>query len=75
VQVRRRCIRTQVRPERVEDLVARHAVAGGEREQLHEVGSSPLRPRVGRDRPGVDEDAETSEQPHLEPLHRRATLP
>ena len=49
VQIGRGGVGAELRPERLEHLVARHAVAGSEREQLHEIRGASLRPGVGRD--------------------------
>ena len=40
-QVRRGRIRAELRPEHLEQLLARHAVAGSERKQLHEMRHAP----------------------------------
>ena len=50
VEVGRRGIGAELRPEQLEHLVARHAMAGSERQQLHEIRRAPLRPGVGRNR-------------------------
>ena len=75
MQVGRGGIGAELRPERLEHLVARHAVAGGEGEQLDEIRSASLRPGIGRDRLRVHEHFEASEQPDLELLHKGPTIP
>ena len=75
VQVRRGSIDAQLRPEHLEHLVARHAMAGSERKQLHEIRRAPLRPRIGRDGSRVDERFEASEQSDLELTHEKPTIP
>ena len=46
----------------VRELLAVQPVAGGEREELHEVGALAERPRAGRDRAPGDFDVEAAEQ-------------
>ena len=75
VQVGRGSIGAELRPEQLEHLVARHAVAGSERQQLHEIRRAPLRPRVGRDRSRVHQHFEASEQPDLEAAAYEPTIP
>ena len=69
VQVGRGSIGTELRPEHLEHLVARHAVARSERKHFHEIRRAPLRPRVGRDRSRVHQHFKASEQPDLELAH------
>ncbi len=69
VQVRRGSVRAELRPQHLEHLVTRHAVAGSERKQLHQIRRAPLRPRVSRDRSRVHQHFEASEQPDLELPH------
>jgi len=48
VQIGRRRVGSEPRPEHLEHLIARHAMTGSEREKLHEIRRAPLRPRVSR---------------------------
>ena len=66
VQVGRRRIGTELRPEHLKHLIARHAMAGSERKQLHRIRRPLLRPRLGGDRSRVHEHFEASEHPDLE---------
>jgi hypothetical protein len=75
VQVGRGGVGCEVRPEHLEHLVARHAVAMGEGKQLHEFRGASLRPGVGRDGARVDEHFEASEEPDLELPHTDPTIP
>jgi hypothetical protein len=74
VQVRGGGIRAQLRPEALEHLVARHAVARRERKHLHKIRCAPLRPGLGRDGAGIDQHFEPSEQPDLELAHGTPTI-
>ena len=74
VKVGRGGVGAELRPERLEHLVALHTVSTGEREQLHEVRRPPLRPRAGRDGMRVDQHFEASEEPDLELPHTRPTI-
>jgi len=69
VQVAQARLAVQMRPQGVDDLLARQPVAGGEREQLHEVGRTPPLPRVAAHAPAVRGHLEAPEQPDIEPLH------
>jgi hypothetical protein len=80
VQIGRCGSGAELRPEHLEHLVARHAMAGSERKQLHEIHRAPLHPRVGRDGSRVHEHFETSEQsdlelPHANRPYRHTDLP
>jgi hypothetical protein len=75
VQVGRGGIGGELRPKQLEHLVARHAMAEGERKYLHKIRGTPLRPGVARDGLRVDEYFEASEEPDLELPHRTPTIP
>ena len=75
VQIGRGGIGAELRPEHLEHLVARHAVAGSEGQQLDEIGSASLRPGISRDGLRVHEHFEASEQPDLELPHTSPTIP
>jgi hypothetical protein len=75
VQIGRGSVGAELRPEHLEHLVARYAVAASEREQLHEVRRASLRPGISRDGLRVHEHFEASEQPDLELPHTSPTIP
>jgi hypothetical protein len=56
-------------PERLHDLSPMHPMAGGEREQLHDVGGAAAAPCVARDRDTVDRDGEPAEEPERQRSH------
>jgi pimeloyl-ACP methyl ester carboxylesterase/DNA-binding CsgD family transcriptional regulator len=75
MEVGRGGVRAELRPERLEHLVARHAVAWGEGEQLDQIRGAALRPGIGRDIPRIHERFEASEEPDLELPHTSPTIP
>jgi hypothetical protein len=69
-QVRRPGLRGEVRPERLDHLVALQAPVRGEREQLHELDRAAPRPGVPAHLAVADNHAEAAEQLDADTLVR-----
>jgi hypothetical protein len=74
VEVRRGGVGAELRPQHRQDRVAGHAVAGRERQQLHQIRRAPLDPRAGGYGPRVHEHVEAAQQADVELPHTRPTL-
>jgi hypothetical protein len=60
-EVGRRCLKGQIGPQCLHDLLAMQAMARGERQQLDQVGSSPVAPRITGNGVAVHDHAERAE--------------
>jgi hypothetical protein len=72
VQARRGLVDQQIRPQRVDDLLAPHSPARLQREQLHQGCGRPAAPLLRVHRAAVDDDLEAAQQADA---HAHAALP
>jgi hypothetical protein len=60
-EVGRRCLQGQIGPQRLHDLLAMQAMARGERQQLDQVGGSPVAPGLTGNGVAVHDHTERAE--------------